>query len=131
MRRSICTGLPFGKVAAPESDARRASGEAHRRRVVIVDAGRRLAGQGEHRARLEIGDAEQEAERVNELAPAEAAGALRIGPGRGWRPEQRALRLLHRLPGEEIVERVRHLENDVLDPPDAARRGAAPRRSMA
>ena len=46
---------------------------------------------------------------------------LRVGPGRGRRAEHRALRLLHRLAGEEIVERIRHLQDDVLDPPDALR----------
>ena len=56
---------------------------------------------------------------MHELAPAEAAGALRVGPGRGRRAEHRAFGLLHRLAGEEVVERVRHLQHDVLDPADA------------
>src|SRR6185437_15465166 len=102
-----------------------AAGEAHDRRVVVVDIRPRLAGESEHFARLEVDDAKEEAERVNELAPAETAGALRIGPGRGGRPEHRAFSLLHRLAREEVVERVRHLKDDVLDAPDTP--GKAPR----
>src|SRR6185312_1401463 len=51
-----------------------AAGEAHDRRVVVVDIRPRLAGESEHFARLEVDDAKEEAERVNELAPAETAG---------------------------------------------------------
>ena len=119
MRRSICTGRPFGKVAEPDSDPLAPFAKTDSGRVVVVDAGRRFAGDREHLARRQIGDAEEEPERVDELAPAEPAGALRVGPGRGRRAEHRALGLLHRLAGEEVLERVRHLQDDVLDPADA------------
>ncbi len=74
--------------------------------------------------RRQIGEAEEKSERMDELAPAEAAGALRIGPGRGRRAEHGALGLLHRLAGEEVVESIGHLQDDMLDRADAAHQTA-------
>ena len=119
MRRSICTGRPFGKVAEPDSDPLAPFAKRTRGRIVVVDAGRRFAGYRENLGRREIGDAEQEPERVDELAPTEAARPFRVGPGRRRRAEHRALGLLHRLAGEQVLERIGHLQDDMLDPADA------------
>ena len=64
---------------------RGAAHEAQRGGIVVIDAGGRGHGERKHRLRLQVGDAEQQAERMHKLAPAIAAGTRRIGPGRGWR----------------------------------------------
>ena len=81
MRRSIWLPRCLGDVAEPETEAVAPVCELHDGGIVIVDAGRRLAGDGEDAGWLEIGNTEQKPQRMHKLAPAVPSGPRRIGPG--------------------------------------------------
>ena len=114
MRMSICTSRPFGSVAAPRGTPSRRL-EPHYRRVVIVDRRWGFSRHRKDRLRLQVGDLEKQSERMDELAPAEAAGGLRVGPGRGGRAKHRTFGLQHRPARKKIIQRIRHLQHDVFD----------------
>ena len=127
MRRSICTGLTLRKRRGAGKRGRRTAGEAHHRRIVIVDAGRRLVRSARRLPAARDRRCGKAGRADARVGPSRSRRRLRIGPGRGRRAEHRAFRLHHRLSREEIVERIRHLQDDVLDPADpvASRRASS------
>ena len=56
--------------------------------------------------------------RMHELTPAIASRPPGIGPGRRRRTEHLPFGFLHRLTGEEVLERGGHLQHDMLDAAD-------------